>query len=421
MKRFFSHFEGDRTIWALVVLLMLFSFMPVFSASTNLVHVVGTGGSTLGLLVKHFSHILIGLCIIYATHKIPTKKIQLFAPVAWFPVTILLLFTLLQRVMIGGANASRWIKIPVVNISFQPSSIGWTAILCYLAWYLWWSEDKQHTFKQTLWFVWFPVGAIVSFVLPANLSTAAIIFAMCCMVLFVGKYPIKYLTKVGLLLLVFGTTMFFAVKAFPEIMPSRFNTWVARIDRFGSDQEDVDRWQIDNAKIAIAQGEMFGVGPGKSVQKNLLPQSSSDFIFAIIVEEFGFIGGFTVLIVYMILLFRFLKVTARAQNSFQKYLVFGLGFSIVFQAMINMGVAVELFPTTGQPLPLISSGGTSIWMTCFSIGIILGVSRTEKQQREQEKENAIRKEEFRKILEEQQNNKDTNNEDQNPIFAVLNK
>ncbi len=197
MKRFFSLFEGDKTIWALVALLMLFSFMPVFSASTNLVHVVGTGGSTIGLLMKHFAHIAFGLVIIYFIHRIPQKKVQFAATVAWAPVIGLLLLTLIQRTMIGGANASRWLNIPVVNISFQPSSIGWIAIILYLSWYLWWSEDKNHSFKMSSMYIWLPTLGVVCLVLPANLSTAAMILFMCGLVLFVGKYPIKYLMASG--------------------------------------------------------------------------------------------------------------------------------------------------------------------------------------------------------------------------------
>lgn len=213
-------------------------------------------------------------------------------------------------------------------------------------------------------------------------------------------------------------------KAFPDMAPSRYQTWEARFSRFGSQDKDEDRYQIENAKIAIAQGQMFGVGPGKSVQKNFLPQSSSDFIYAIIVEEFGFLGGISILVVYILLLFRFLVVSNKAPNLFGKYLAFGLGFSIVFQAFINMGVAVEIFPTTGQPLPLVSSGGTSIWMTCVSLGIILSISRKEDQVKEQLVNQEKKQEEFKRILEEQQSEEDLKNEndsDDNPIYAVLNK
>lgn len=423
MRKLLSRFQGDKAIWAYVILLALFSFMPVFSASSNLVHVVGTG-TIIGLLMKHLFHILVGIVIVYVFHRIPFDRLKYIAPVAWMPVVFLLFFTAFQGMMIGGANASRWLNIPGINLSFQPSSIGWIALMAYLSWFLWKFSDEKYSFQKSIFWVWLPVMAIVGPILPSNLSTAAIILASVCMLLFVGKYPLKYLGRVIAAGVVFAVFAFFVIKAFPDAMPSRFSTWTARIDRFGSDDKDIDRYQIDNAKIAIAQGKIFGVGPGKSVQKNFLPQSSSDFIYAIIVEEFGFIGGVIILIVYVLLLFRFLVVSNKAPNLFGKYLVVGLGFSIIFQALINMGVAVEIFPTTGQPLPLVSSGGTSIWMTCVSLGIILSVSRKEHEVKQQMLNNEAKQAQFKKILEEQELEKqlvEQSSEGENPMHAVLNK
>ncbi|SEH86280.1 cell division protein FtsW [Paenimyroides aquimaris] len=419
MRKLLSQFQGDKAIWAYVVLLALFSFMPVFSASTNLVHVVGTG-TIVGLLFKHFGHIFVGIVIIFFIHRIPFDRLKFIAPIAWIPVTALLVITSLQGMMIGGANASRWLKIPLLNISFQPSSLGWIALIAYISWFLWRFADEKYTFGWSLLWLGVPIGAIVLPILPSNLSTAAIILFTIALLLYVGKYPIKYMAKIiaaGAIVIVVAIGMF---KAFPDMAPSRYKTWEARFDRFGSEDKDEDRYQIDNAKIAIAQGQMFGVGPGKSVQKNFLPQSSSDFIYAIIVEEFGFLGGISILIVYVLLLFRFLVVSRKAPNLFGKYLAFGLGFSIIFQAFINMGVAVEIFPTTGQPLPLVSSGGTSIWMTCVSLGIILSISRKEEQVKQQQADRERKQEEFRQLLEEQEASFEEDSED-NPMRAVLNK
>lgn len=423
MRKLLSQFQGDKAIWAYVILLALFSFMPVFSASTNLVHVVGTG-SIIGLLFKHFGHIFVGIVIIFFVHRIPFDRLKFIAPIAWIPVTALLIITSLQGMMIGGANASRWLKIPLLNISFQPSSLGWIALIAYVSWFLWRFADEKYSFGWSLLWLGVPMAFIVGPILPSNLSTAAIILFTIALLLFVGKYPTKYMAKIiaaGAIMIVFAIGMF---KAFPDLAPSRYKTWEARFSRFGSEDKDEDRYQIENAKIAIAQGQMFGVGPGKSVQKNFLPQSSSDFIYAIIVEEFGFLGGITILIVYVLLLLRFLVVSNRAPNLFGKYLAFGLGFSIVFQAFINMGVAVEIFPTTGQPLPLVSSGGTSIWMTCVSLGIILSISRKEDQVKAQLADQERKQEEFKRILEEQQLEEDAaldKDSEDNPIFAVLKK
>lgn len=420
MRKLLSRFQGDKAIWAYVILLALFSFMPVFSASTNLVHVVGTG-SIIGLLFKHFAHIFVGVIIIFVIHRIPFDRLKYIAPIAWIPVSLLLFITALQGMMIGGANASRWIKIPLINISFQPSSLGWIALIAYISWFLWRFADEKYTFGWSLLWLGVPTACIIAPILPSNLSTAAIIIFTIALLLFVGKYPIKYMAKIiaaGAIMVVFAIGMF---KAFPDMAPSRYKTWEARFSRFGSDDKDEDRYQIDNAKIAIAQGQMFGLGPGKSVQKNFLPQSSSDFIYAIIVEEFGFLGGIAILLVYILLLFRFLVVSNKAPNLFGKYLAFGLGFSIIFQAFINMGVAVEIFPTTGQPLPLVSSGGTSIWMTCVSLGIILSISRKEEHVKQQLADQQRKQDDFKRILEEQQFETENEDLEDNPMHAVLNK
>lgn len=422
MRKLLSQFQGDKAIWAYVILLALFSFMPVFSASTNLVHVVGTG-SIVGLLFKHFAHIFVGIVIIYAVHRIPFDRLKYAAPIAWAPASLLLLITAAQGMMIGGANASRWLKIPLVNLSFQPSSLGWIALIAYAAWFLWRFSDEQYTFKKSVIWLGIPTIAVVGPIIPSNLSTGVIILFTVGLVLFAGKYPMKYMARIiatGAIAIVLAIGTF---KAFPDMAPSRYKTWEARFSRFGSTDKDEDRYQIDNAKIAIAQGQMFGVGPGKSVQKNFLPQSSSDFIYAIIVEEFGFFGGITILILYVLLLFRFMMVSRKAPNLFGKYLAFGLGFSIIFQAFVNMGVAVEIFPTTGQPLPLVSSGGTSIWITCVSLGIILSISRKEEQVKQQLADQEKKQEEFKRILAEQklEDEEADDNENDNPIFAVLNK
>jgi len=423
MRKLLSQFQGDKAIWAYVILLALFSFMPVFSASTNLVHVVGTG-SIIGLLFKHFAHIFVGIVIIFVVHRIPFDRLKYAAPVAWAAASVLLLITAAQGMMIGGANASRWLKIPLVNLSFQPSSLGWIALIAYVSWFLWRFADEKYSFGWSLAWLGIPTLAVVGPILPSNLSTAVIIMFTVALVLYVGKYPIKYMAKIiamGAITIALAIGMF---KAFPDMAPSRYTTWEARFSRFGSTDKDEDRYQIDNAKIAIAQGQMFGVGPGKSVQKNFLPQSSSDFIYAIIVEEFGFFGGIAILFLYILLLLRFLVVSNRAPNLFGKYLAFGLGFSIIFQAFVNMGVAVEIFPTTGQPLPLVSSGGTSIWITCVSIGIILSISRKEEQVKQQLADQEKKQEEFKRILAEQQLAEDLKEDDtshDNPIFAVLKK
>ena len=246
--------------------------------------------------------------------------------------------------------------------------------MIYVARYLTKVKDKVVTFKESLLPLWIPVFLTVILILPANFSTAAIIFAMVLLLCFLGGYPIKYLIGIvgtGLLCL---TIFVLLAKAFPDMFPNRVDTWTSRIENFWSPGDTEADYQIEKAKIAIASGGIVGKGAGKSIQKNFLPQSSSDFIYAIIVEEYGLLGGFVLMFFYLFMLFRIVVVANGAATIFGKLLALGVGLPIIFQALINMAVAVELFPVTGQNLPLISSGGTSGWMTCLAIGIILSVS-----------------------------------------------
>ena len=245
-------------------------------------------------------------------------------------------------------------------------------------------KDKQITFNETILPLWLPVFLVLALILPANFSTAAIIFTMVMVLAFLGGYPKLYLFFILISGVVALAFFILVTRAFPEAMPNRVDTWTNRIENFMNGEDTEADYQIERAKIAIASGKIQGVGPGKSIQKNFLPQSSSDFIFAIIVEEYGLIGGLFLMVLYLWLLFRIVIVSHKSDTIFGKLLVIGVGLPIVFQALINMAVAVELLPVTGQTLPLISSGGTSIWITCLSIGIILSVSSRRQEQMEQE-------------------------------------
>ncbi|QYJ68557.1 FtsW/RodA/SpoVE family cell cycle protein [Flavobacterium litorale] len=399
MKDLIKNLKGDKGIWSFVMLLALISFMPVFSASTNLVYVIGKG-STLGYLVKHLVHIFIGFALIYFVHKVPYHYYRGLSKIAMPIVGLLLLFTFMQGTVINGANASRWIKVPFIGVTFQTSALAMLVLMVYVARYLAKIEDKKVTFKSSFFELWLPVFIILGLILPANFSTAALIFSMVCMLVFVGKYPLRYLAMViGMGVTALTLFVLFAM-AFPKAMPHRVDTWMSRIERFTDDTPNEDAYQIEKAKIAIATGQIYGLGPGKSVQKNFLPQSSSDFIFAIIVEEYGLVGGLAVLILYLMLFFRFLVSAHKAKSLFGKLLIVGLGFPIIFQALINMGVAVELLPVTGQTLPLISSGGSSIWMTCVAIGIIISVTKKEEEIAEELEEKEQREAALQQIIDE---------------------
>jgi cell division protein FtsW len=352
-------------------------------------------------LLKHSAQVFVGFFILYKIHKVPYHYFRtisrLLLPVVW----VLLIYTLLKGTVIQGANASRWIQIPFIGITFQTSTLASIVLYVFVARYLSKTRETPVTFQNSLWELWTPVFITIVLILPANLSTAALIFAMVVMLAFIGKYPIKYIGVIlgaGLI----GLTFFILVaKQFPDAFPNRVDTWINRIDNFTTDKPDEDDYQIEKAKIAIASGGVYGLGPGKSVQKNFLPQSSSDFIYAIIVEEYGLFGGILVLSMYLLLLFRFVVAAHKANSVFGKLVVVGLGFPIIFQAMTNMAVAVELLPVTGQTLPLISSGGSSIWMTCIALGIILSVTKKEEEIAEELAEKQKREEALQRMIDKQ--------------------
>jgi len=369
-------------IWAIVALLAIFSFLPVYSAASNLAYTYGDG-QTFTYFIKHFVHLFLGFSIIYAIHKIPYRYFKGLSMVMFPVVLILLLVTLLQGTTIDGANASRCIRVPFVGFTFQPSTLAALVLMVFVARYLSKIFEENISFKSSIIPLWLPVFVVLIMILPANFSTTAIIFTMILVLAFLGGYPLRYLAAIvgsGLLVLAFFVLI---AKAFPDSMPNRVDTWTSRIVNFMDDRDSEEDYQIEKAKIAIATGSVYGLGPGKSVQKNFLPQSSSDFIFAIIIEEYGLIGGLFLLVLYLLLLFRIVVVAQKAGTVFGKLLTIGVGLPIIFQALVNMGVAVELFPVTGQTLPLISSGGTSIWVTCLGIGIILSVSTKREEIRNQ--------------------------------------
>lgn len=380
MKKLFQNIKGDRSIWAIVTLLAIFSFLPVYSAASNLAY-TGGDGNTFNYFLKHFVHLFLGFSIIFGIHRLPYRYFKGLSIIMFPVIIVLLLVTMFQGNLVSGANASRWIRLPILGFSFQPSTLASVVMMVYVARYLSKIKDQIISFKESILPLWIPIFTVVLLILPSNFSTAALIFSMVLVICFLGGYPIKFLAlivSVGLsLLFVFIIT----VKAFPDLIPNRVDTWTSRVTNFFSDEETKEDYQIEKAKIAIATGGIKGLGPGKSVQKNFLPQSSSDFIFAIIIEEYGLMGGLFLLVLYLWLLFRIVIVGQKAGTIFGKLLTIGVGLPIIFQSFVNMGVAVDLFPVTGQTLPLISSGGTSIWVTCLSIGIILSVSA----QREEEK------------------------------------
>ncbi len=370
-----EYISGDSFLWALVIILLVFSFLPVYSASANLAYLHRGTGNTTKFLVKHLGHVIVGIGMLYAVHKIPYHYFKGLS-ILLMPIVVLLLgYTAMQGTTMGGANASRWITIPGVGVQFQTSTFAFVVLMVWVARYLTSIKDKVISFKKSLLPLWLPVGLVLAMVLPANFSTTVLIFSMVLLLCFVGGYPKKYLLAiVGTGVVALGLFVLTA-KAFPDLFPNRVDTWMSRISSFSGDGNSDTTYQIDKAKTAIANGYILGEGPGKSTSKHFLPQSSSDFIYAIIIEEFGLIGGVVVVLVYLLFLFRLVVIANKSEDVFAQLLVVGVGFPIVFQALVNMSVAVNLIPVTGQTLPFISSGGTSILMSCMAVGIVLSASR----------------------------------------------
>ena len=384
MKLFFDKIKGDKIIWSIVLLLAIFSFLPVYSASSNF-----GNGFILSNLIKHVAIVLIGIVIMYSIHLIPYKYFKGLSLIFLPFIIAILLFTSLQGNLIDGANASRWIKLPIIGLSFQPSSMATVILMVYVSFYLSKNYNKNINFSKTIFPLWIPIILVVFLILPSNFSTAAMIFLMIITLIFIGGYPFKYLLGIGFSGIILFSLFFLTVKNYPDLMPNRIDTWVSRIENFTSSENSDNNYQILRAKSAIATGMVFGVGAGKSSMKNILPQSTSDFIYAIITEEYGTIGAISILLLYLLLLFRIIIVSYKSDTIFGQLLALGAGLPIIFQAFINMGVAVQLFPVTGQPLPLISTGGTSIWMTFLALGIVLSVSTNRKPKSEFSSDNPI--------------------------------
>jgi cell division protein FtsW len=373
MNGAFKNIKGDKVIWVVVLLLTIFSLLAVYSSTGTLAY-KKQGGNTEYYLVKHFMILAFGLALMYLTHLLKYTYYSRISQIGLFVTIPLLLITLISGTNLNEAN--RWLTVPIINLTFQSSDVAKLVLIMYLARVLSKKQEQIKDFRAGFLPVILPVVLICALILPANFSTAAILFVTSIVIMFIGRISLKYIFSLIGLGIVSVVLIFFLAKTLPDLFP-RAGTWMARADHFMNDEkaEPDATYQVDQAKIAIANGGIIGVSPGKSTQRNFLPHPYSDFIFAIIIEEYGLAGGTLVLLLYLILFFRVIRIATKCEGNFGSLLTIGIGFSLVFQAMINMAVAVNLLPVTGQTLPLVSMGGTSIWFTSISIGIILSVSR----------------------------------------------
>jgi cell division protein FtsW len=373
-----EHFKGDRVIWMIVILLSFMSLLAVYSSTGTLAYKF-KGGHTEFYLIKHFSLLAFGIVLMYAAHLLPYKYYSRIAQILIYISVPLLLITLLTGTDLN--EAKRWLTLPVINLSFQTSDLAKLALIMYVARLLSKKQEDIKDLKSAFLPIMAPIIITTGLILPANFSTAAVLFSTSLVLLFIGRINFKYI--IGIIAIGFVGFLFLLMiaKVSPNVLP-RLETWVSRIESF-TDKESEGNYQAEQAKIAVATGDLFGKMPGNSIQRNFLPHPYSDFIFAIIVEEYGLIGGSMVILLYLIFLYRSVRIASNSPGTFGAFLSIGLAFSLVFQAMINMMVAVNLLPVTGQPLPLLSMGGTSLWFTSLSIGIILSVSRESTEKTEE--------------------------------------
>ena len=361
--------KGDRPIWMIVIILSVFSLLAVYSSTGSLAYRFRQGNAEY-YLFKHLIIIIFGLGLMFVAHKIKYTHYSRISQLALFAAIPLLLLTLLRGTTIN--EASRWLTLPIINISFQSSDFAKLAIIMYLARLLTKKQETIKDFQSAFLPAIVPVIIVCGLIMPANLSTAAVLFVTCMVLMFVGRVSMKYLMAMAGIGLAGAALLVVVVLNMPDT--GRVNTWKNRIEAY-TNKDASDSYQTDQSKIAIATGGIMGKLPGNSTQRNFLPHAYSDFIFAIIVEEYGLIGGFIIVLLYMMLLYRGVRIAHKSPGTFGALLAAGLSFSLVFQAMINMAVAVNILPVTGQPLPLVSMGGTSLWFTSLAIGIILSVSR----------------------------------------------
>ncbi len=380
----FKYIKGDKVIWTVVLLLSLLSILVVYSAVVALAYRYKEG-DTASYLIKHVFIMGSGLFLMYLIHKVKYSYFSRISQIAIFLAAPLLLYTLLKGVSAG--DASRWLAIPGTSLTFQTSDFAKLALITYVARMLSIKQDVIKDFKQAFIPIIVPIGIICVLIFPANFSTAAMLFLNCFILMFIGRMNAKHLwILIGSGIIMLGLVLLI-IWNFPDAIP-RGRTWKARIENFSKGDSE-SNFQAEQAKIAIATGGIIGKGPGNSIQRNFLPQASSDFIYAIVIEEWGLISAIIIVFLYIVLLFRGIRIANKSEKTFGSLLAVGLTFSLVFQAMINMAVAVNLFPVTGQPLPLISMGGTSIWFTSIALGMILSVSReTDNEEKGEENETA---------------------------------
>jgi cell division protein FtsW len=369
--RIAAELRGDRVVWAILILLGLFSVLAVYSSTGTLAY-RERGGNTEAYLFKHVIILLAGLVVTYFAHLLHYKRYMNWSPVLLPVAVILLMYTLVLGPEINEAR--RWIVVPIIGISFQTSDFAKLALIIYVARAISSKQDYIQDFKSAFVPIILPVVLICGLIAPADLSTSIILFFACLLMMFVGRVAIQY---IGMLVVTGGIVfalLLLVGRSFPEYV--RVDTWESRLQEFYSPVPGgEDTYQIDQAKIALANGGWFGAGPGNSTQRNYLPYAHADFIYAVICEEYGVVGGAVIIGLYLLLFFRVTRLITKSPKAFGAMVAMGLSLIIVIQAFFHIAINVNVLPVTGLTLPLISMGGTSLLFTCIAFGIILSVSK----------------------------------------------
>jgi len=390
LKNLRHNTKGDKVIWAMVLLLVLISLLVVYSATGSLAYKMYKGNTEV-YLFKQIAFIGIGFCVIYFAHRVNYALYSKVAKYLFLLSVPLLFYTLFFGVTLN--EGSRWIRLPIINMTMQTSDLAKLALFMFLARLLSRKQRVIKDFKRGFLPVVIPVGVTCMLIAPANLSTALLLGASCMLLLFIGRVNTKHLALIVMAALIPVFALVFAAvikhKTAPNAdvsvkesssnrLTARFGTWISRVENFmygANDPSNDNSYQTNQAKIAIATGGILGLGPGNSMARNYLPQAYNDFIYSIIIEEYGLVGGALMIFIYLVFLYRSIRLFKRCPYAFGAFLALGLSFTLVIQAMANMAVNVNLFPVTGVTLPLVSMGGSSFLFTCLSIGIILSVAR----------------------------------------------
>jgi len=392
-----KYLKGDKIVWGILFAFCIISLLAVYS-STGTLAFKYQEGNTAYYILRHLSYMTIGLIVVFITHLIPFRYYSRLSQIFLFISVPLLLLTLVMGTSLN--QASRWLTLPGLGLTIQTSDFAKLSLIMYLARMLSLKQDTIKDFKKTFIPTIIPVIIVCVLILPANLSTALMIFIVSIILMFIGRISIKHISLLGLVGIL-GMTLFILIAPYLHL-DGRLKTWKNRIENYISGDEDEDNFQAEQSKIAIATGGVLGKGPGNSTERNFLPHPYSDFIYAIIIEEYGLIGGVVVIVLYLVLLFRAGVIVRKCDRTFPAFLVIGLVVSLVFQAMINMAVAVNIFPVTGQTLPFISMGGSSLLFSGTTFGIILSVSRSVGKPENEENNKVANEEENTKINEQEE-------------------